>query len=51
MRRRDLETWPIHIAKAPFSELLKRAQQSPQQLISHGQPVAVVLSAEAYQRQ
>ena len=51
MRRRILETWPIHQAKARFSELVKRAQQTPQQLTSHGQPVAVVLSAEAYQRQ
>ena len=51
MQRRILETWPIHEAKARFSELVKRAQQSPQQLTSHGQPVAVVLSAEAYQRQ
>ena len=51
MRGRILETWPIHAAKARFSELVKRAQQSPQQLTSHGQPVAVVLSAEAYQRQ
>jgi prevent-host-death family protein len=51
MRRGILETWPIHEAKARFSELVKRAQQSPQQLTSHGQPVAVVLSAEAYQRQ
>ena len=46
-----MEAWPIHEAKARFSELVKRAQQSPQQLTSHGQPVAVVLSAEAYQRQ
>ena len=51
MRRRILEPWPIHQAKARFSELVKRAQQTPQQLTSHGQPVAVVLSAEAYQRQ
>ena len=51
MRKRILETWPIHEAKARFSELVKRAQQSPQQLTSHGQPVAVVLSAEAFQRQ
>jgi len=50
MRRGILETWAIHEAKARFSELVKWAQQSPQQLTSHGQPVAVVLSAEAYQR-
>ncbi len=46
-----METWPIHEAKARFCELVKRAQHTPQQLTSHGQPVAVVLSAEAYQRQ
>ena len=46
-----MEPWPIHQAIARFSELVKRAQQTPQQLSSHGQPVAVVLSAEAYQRQ
>ena len=46
-----MEPWPIHQAKARFSELVKRAQQTPQQLTFHGQPVAVVLSAEAYQRQ
>jgi len=27
---------------------VKRAQQQPQQLTSHGEPVAVVVSAEAY---
>ena len=46
-----METWPIHEAKARFSELVKRAQQTPQQHTSHRQPVAVVLPAEAYQRQ
>lgn len=29
MRRRVLETWPIHEAKARISELVKRAQQPP----------------------
>ena len=46
-----MQSWPIHEAKARLSELVKRAQKQPQQLTSHGEPVAVVLSAEAYQRQ
>ena len=46
-----MQSWPIHEAKARLSELIKRAQQQPQQLTSHGLPVAVVVSAESYQRQ
>ena len=45
-----MQSWPIHEAKARLSELVKRAQKQPQQLTSHGEPVAVVLSAEAYHR-
>jgi len=45
-----MQSWPIHEAKARLSVLLKRAQQHPQQLTSHGEPVAVVVSAEAYRR-
>ena len=36
--------------EARVSELVKRAQQQPQQLTSRGEPVAVVLSAEDYHR-
>jgi prevent-host-death family protein len=43
-----MQSWPIHEAKARLSELVKRAQQQPQQLTSHGVPVAVVVSAEDY---
>ena len=46
-----MNSWPIHEAKACLSELIKQAQMEPQQLTSHGRPVAVVVSAEAYQRQ
>jgi prevent-host-death family protein len=46
-----MQSWPIHEAKARLSELIKRAQHQPQQLTSHGLPVAVVVSAESYQRQ
>lgn len=45
-----MQSWPIHEAKARFSELVKPAQQQPQQLTSHGEPLGVVLSAEAYHR-
>jgi len=46
-----MQSWPIHEAKARLSELVKRAQKQPQELTSHGEPVAVVLSTEAYHRQ
>jgi prevent-host-death family protein len=42
-----MQSWPIHQAKARLSDLVKQAQRQPQQLTSHGQPVAVVVSAEA----
>jgi prevent-host-death family protein len=45
-----MQSWPIHEAKARLSELVKRAQQQPQQLTSHGVPVAVVLSTEQFHR-
>jgi prevent-host-death family protein len=45
-----MQSWPIHEAKARLSDLVKQAQRQPQQLTSHGQPVAVVVSAEAWQR-
>ena len=44
-----MQSWPIHEAKARLSELVKRAQQQPQQLTSHGEPGAVVLSSEQVQ--
>ena len=46
-----MQSWPIHEAKARLSELVKRAQLRPQQLTSHGEPVAVVISAQEWQRQ
>lgn len=46
-----MQSWPIHEAKARLSDLVKQAQRQPQQLTCHGQPVAVVVSAEAWQRQ
>lgn len=46
-----MQSWPIHEAKPSLSELVKRAQKQPQELTSDGEPVAVVLSTEAYHRQ
>ncbi|MCP9861457.1 type II toxin-antitoxin system Phd/YefM family antitoxin [Cyanobium sp. Cruz-8H5] len=46
-----MQSWPIHEAKARLSELVKQAQKQPQQLTSHGEPVAVVLSSASYHRQ
>jgi prevent-host-death family protein len=46
-----LPSWPIHEAKARLSELVKCAQHRSQQLTSHGEPVAVVIPAEEWQRQ
>ena len=46
-----MQNWPIHEAKARLSELVKRAQRRPQQLTSHGEPVAVVISAQEWERQ
>lgn len=45
-----LPSWPIQEAKARLSELVKCAQRRSQQLTSHGEPVAVVISAEEWQR-
>ena len=51
MPPRAMQSWPIHEAKARLSELVKRAQRRPQQLTSHGEPVAVVISAQEWERQ
>ena len=45
-----MQSWPIQEAKARLSELVKRAQRRPQQLTSHGEPVAVVISAQEWDR-
>ncbi len=43
--------WQVQEAKAKFSEVIKNAQQSgPQEITSHGKPVAIVLSKEEYER-
>jgi prevent-host-death family protein len=46
-----MKTWQVQEAKAQFSEVLRQADQgAPQQITSHGKPVAVVLSHAEYQR-
>jgi len=46
-----MQSWPIQEAKARLSELVKRAQRRPQQFTSHGETVAVVISAQEWERQ
>jgi prevent-host-death family protein len=45
-----MHTWQMREAKARMSELVKLAQAQPQQITSHGKPVAVVLSRESFDR-
>lgn len=46
-----MSTWQLQEAKGKFSELVKRAQQEgPQEITLRGEPVAVMLSREDYQR-
>ena len=45
-----MQSWQIHKAKARLSELIKRAQRRPQQLTSRSEPVAVVISAQEWDR-
>ncbi|TCT06344.1 type II toxin-antitoxin system Phd/YefM family antitoxin [Paralcaligenes ureilyticus] len=42
--------WQIQEAKARMSELIKRAQERPQDITSHGKSVAVVMSRAAFDR-
>lgn len=44
-------TWQVQEAKQRFSELLRRAvADGPQIVTRHGEPVAVVVSADEYRR-
>lgn len=45
-----MKTWQIQEAKARMSELIKRAQERPQDITSHGKSVAVVISRAAFDR-
>ena len=44
-----MQTWQLQNAKARFSELVKHAaDQGPQEITVHGQPVAVLMSREMF---
>lgn len=49
-RSRAESTWQLQEAKARFSELVRRAQESPQRVTVHGQDAVVVISVEEYER-
>ena len=46
-----MKTWPLQDAKNQFSQLVDLAQTTgPQTVTRHGEPVAVVVSADEYKR-
>jgi len=45
-----MQTWQMQEAKARMSELVKRAQNQPQDITLHGKSVAVVMSRETFDR-
>ncbi|HUH59104.1 MAG TPA: type II toxin-antitoxin system Phd/YefM family antitoxin [Candidimonas sp.] len=45
-----MNSWQIQEAKARMSELIKRAQEQPQDITLHGKSVAVVMSRAAFDR-
>ena len=45
-----MDSWQIQEAKARMSELIKRAQEQPQDITLHGKSVAVVISRVAFDR-
>ena len=46
-----MKTWPVQDAKNQFSQLVELARTAgPQTVTRHGEPVAVVLSADEYKR-
>ena len=47
----DSNTWTLTRAKAQFSELVERAQVRPQIITRHGEPKAVMVSAQEWARQ
>ncbi|WP_136616509.1 MULTISPECIES: type II toxin-antitoxin system Phd/YefM family antitoxin [Mesorhizobium] len=42
--------WTVAGAKAQFSEVIERAQSSPQTITRNGKPIVVVVSAEEWLR-
>ena len=46
-----MKTWPLQEAKNQFSQLVELVQTAgPQTVTRHGEPVAVVVSADDYKR-
>lgn len=45
-----MQTWQMQEAKARMSEVVKRAQNQPQDITLHGKSVAVVISRETFDR-
>lgn len=46
----DEKSWTVASAKAKLSEVIDRAQSTPQTITRHGKPSVVVVSAEEWQR-
>ncbi|WP_339763283.1 type II toxin-antitoxin system Phd/YefM family antitoxin [uncultured Hoeflea sp.] len=46
----DEQSWTVAKAKAKLSEVIDRAQSTPQTITRHGKPSVVVVSAEEWQR-
>ena len=47
---KDDKNWTVAGAKARLSEVIERAQSSPQTITRNGKPSVVVVSAEEWQR-
>ncbi|TCM81769.1 type II toxin-antitoxin system Phd/YefM family antitoxin [Rhizobium sp. BK068] len=47
---RDERSWTVANAKAKLSEVIDRAQTTPQTITRNGKPSVVVVSAEEWQR-
>ena len=46
----DNESWTVASAKAKLSEVIERAQSTPQTITRNGKPSVVVVSADEWQR-
>jgi len=44
------KTWQLQEAKSRLSEVVKMAAQAPQSITLRGEPVAVVISMQSYQK-
>ncbi|MFO0752677.1 MAG: type II toxin-antitoxin system Phd/YefM family antitoxin [Thermodesulfovibrionales bacterium] len=46
-----MSTWQLQEAKARLSEVIKKAaKEGPQRITVHGEPAAVIISSEEYER-